>query len=109
MFDLSDKKYFKEEGDPGFSPARNKWVVENTIKKTEALIKSKRNEWDDKMGERSEAVASYLTSKAVDNNTPIEKYLGKRNLAYLRGQRILQRMVNGVTQLGELPEGQYIN
>ena len=111
MFKLDQedqKRYFVEEGDPGFNPDRNKKIIADTIKKTEANHRKRQKQWEEKVMERSDAVASYLCSNAVQSGKPIEKYLGKRNLAYLRGKRIVQELQsNGMMRLFELPEGEY--
>ena len=84
--------YYKEEGDEGFSPERNKAIIENSIKKYEAKRKAQADKMVDKYGERADAVVSYI--RAVDRGmTPsIESYLGKKYLAYLRGQELLAEM-----------------
>lgn len=84
--------YFVEDGDEGFSPEYNKHVIEKTIKKAEDLRKLKKKRYDETLRERSDAVATYLKSRVAEGNTPIEKYFGKREMANLRGQRILQEI-----------------
>lgn len=81
--------YFVEDGEPEFSPARNKFIIENTIKKYEALRRKKRRMYVDSVRERADAVATYLKSRVAEGNTPVEKYFGKRWMAHLRGQQIL--------------------
>lgn len=82
------KKYFIERGDPGFSPARNKATLERTIAKMDKLRAQKRKEYEEGVRERADAVATYLRSRIAQGSTPVEKYFGKRWMAYLRGQRI---------------------
>lgn len=86
------KKFFIEKGDIGFSPAANKHVIDKTIKDNEALMKAKKAQYTDTIRERADAVATYLRSKALDSGKPIEQYFGRRGLAYLRGQQIVQRL-----------------
>ena len=93
--------YFVEDGDEGFSPERNKAIIDETIKKYEAKRKAQMKDFQDKLGERSEAVAMYLKHVAGGKSTPVEKYFGRRNLAYLRGEKILQKVKNGMVHLGE--------
>jgi hypothetical protein len=47
-------------------------------------------EYRDQIAERSDAVATYLTSRIAEGNTPIEKYFGKKMMSHLRGEKILQ-------------------
>lgn len=88
------ERFYVAKPDPGFSPARNKMVVEQSIEKYERTRKLKAQEYQDKLAERSNAVVSYLRSKAIDSDTPIEKYLGRRNLAYYQGQKIIEKIKN---------------
>jgi hypothetical protein len=84
------KKYFIEKGDPGFSPARNKFVVEKTIAKMDKMRQEKHKQWVEGFRERADAVETYLSSRIAQGNTPIEKYFGKRWMSYLRGQKIMK-------------------
>ena len=86
------RKFFVEKGDPGFNPKRNKAVVAKTIRQYETLRKRKRQDFIDKLGERTDAVATYFKSHLAEGSTSIETYFGKRYLAHLRGQKILARV-----------------
>ena len=97
-----DRRFIVAKGDPGFSPERNKKTIERSIQKYEAMRRRKMSEWQDQIGERAHAVASYLKSNAAESNKPIEKYISKRELAYLQGQKIVQVMQNGVRKLVEV-------
>lgn len=70
-----------------FSPERNKFIVEETIRKTNENIKRINAEWQDSMKERNYAVASYLTH-LNNKGTSVEKYFSKQYLAYLRGDDV---------------------
>jgi len=90
-------KWYKADGDVDFSPARNKWVIDKTIRDNEKLAKRKKDDYEDKLRERTDAVATYLTSRSAESDVPVERYFGKRNMAHLRGQKIvgrLQEMIN---------------
>ena len=88
-----DKKYFKEEGDKGFSVSRNKYIVELTIKKHDENIRRKEKFFDDMLRERAEAASYFLDNdKAILGGKGIAKYLGKSNLAHLRGQDITNQL-----------------
>ena len=55
-------KYFLHIPDADFNPVRNQEIVENSIKKYEAMRRKKKHEYDEAYAERSDAVASYLKS-----------------------------------------------
>ena len=98
-----DKKVFLVDGgDPGFNPARNKAIIEDTIKKYELMRERKRRDYNDKLGERVDAVATYLKSMAADSNKPVEKYFSKRELAHLRGKKIIQVLQGQARILGSI-------
>jgi len=85
------RKYHVPE-DPNFNEKRNREIIEGTIKKNDALRRKHQREFKQKMGERIDMVASYLKSRGVDGGKPIEKYLGKRWMARLRGERIIKQL-----------------
>lgn len=86
------QKYFVAKGDKDFSPKHNEFIIEKTIRANELLRKQKKQQYAEKIQERAEAVASYLKSNAINSGKPIDQYLGKRGLAYMRGQQIVQRI-----------------
>lgn len=108
MADISseDRRFFVTKPDKDFSPERNKAVIAESIKKYERMRARKQKDYVEKIAERADAVVSYLRSRAIDSGTPIEKYLGKTNLAHFQGQKIIQkirRLANG-KQIIELEE-----
>lgn len=80
--------------DPNFNEKRNQEIIEGTIKKNEVLRRKQQGEFKRGLGEKIDMVASYLKSRAIDGGTPIEKYLGKRWMAKLRGEQIIRRLQN---------------
>lgn len=82
--------YFVEDGQDGFSPEHNKWVIEETIRKTEAMRRARMKAYEEAIAERSNAVVSYIHSRAADSNRPVEQYFGKRMMAQLRGEKIAE-------------------
>ena len=82
------QKYFIKRPDSTFSPERNKFVVEKTIKKHDANIKKRKKQYKDQVTERSDAVQDFLKHIDRGNTTPVEKYFGKKTMAYLRGEKI---------------------
>ncbi len=105
---MLDKRHFKEKGDPGFSPERNKSVIEESIKKYEATRARKKAEYADQVMERADAVASFLKNidkgkmTGMNSEDQALKYFGKKELAKLRGQKILGILENGVMKLQEV-------
>lgn len=94
--------YLVEGGDPGFSPAKNKAVIDGTIEKYEARRKAKIKEYQKNVGERAEAVAFYLKHVNSGKFTPVEKYFSRRELARLRGEKILQTLKGNYIELSEV-------
>lgn len=88
------EKFYVAKPDPGFNPDEARATIERTIRKNEERRRLKDKDFVDKLRERTDAVAWYLKSRAADSGNPIESYLGRSNLARLRGQRILQTLKN---------------
>lgn len=86
--------YFVEDGEVGFNPAHNKWVIEHTIQKAKLNKKKRANQYNEQLRERADAVATYVKSRAAEGSTPVEKYFGKRWMSYLRGEKIIQVLKN---------------
>lgn len=94
-------KWFKEGGDVGFSPEKNKYIIEKTIKKHEANIARKIKSYEEQVRERADAVATYLKSVANGKEKSVDAYFGRRELARLRGQQIIQKLQGNVTLLDD--------
>jgi len=92
ILDKDYKKFFIPEGEVGFSPERNKKVMEDSIKKADLMRIRKMKEYDEQVRERANAVTTYLFSRQAEGNRPIEKYFGKRNLAHLQGINLVNRI-----------------
>ena len=82
-------KYYLEVPDAGFSPEKNKWTIENSIKKFEAMRKKKWNERVEEYRERSDATASFLRAVDRGGSNDLGRYFGKKMIAHLRGDSIL--------------------
>jgi hypothetical protein len=85
------EKFYVKDPDKDFSPERNKHIVEKTIKKAEEMRRKRKKEYAEQVGERVEAATSYALYLDSGGAKPAEKYFGKQMLAYLRGQKILER------------------
>lgn len=92
------QRFYKKDA-TGFSAERNKAIVEQTIKEYEAMRAKKAVVFDEHYAERSDAVVTYL--KQIDrgngSNGNLEKYFGRKWLAYLRGQEIRDKLMAGMT------------
>lgn len=85
-----DEKFTEIWGEsPDFDPAHNRRVIDDSIKRYEAMRRKKEREFDEGNRERAQAASMYLKSleqgKTSEN---VELYFGKRQLAYLRGEQI---------------------
>jgi hypothetical protein len=87
------KKFYVSGGEPGFNAKRNKQVIEDSIKKADELKEKRKREYDELIGERVDAAATYLTSKkGAESGKSIEKYFGRQTLSYLRGEGIVKEL-----------------
>ena len=78
--------------DDDFSPVRHKAIIDGTIKKNDEMRKRKQKDYIELIKERANVVSYYLKSRAVDAGKPIEKYISRKLLAHLRGQKIVQKL-----------------
>lgn len=85
-----DWKLVGVDPDPDFDPERNKRIIAETIKKNELLRARKKREGDEKVKERSSAVAQYLDdlNKGRTESSATD-YFGRHEIARLRGEEIL--------------------
>ena len=96
------KRYYVDNPGSGFSPERNSYIVEKTIKETDKAIRDRKKAYQDKVAERSEAVASYIKYLDKGGGFSAEKYFGRRNLAHLRGQKIIETIKGKFKELEEV-------
>ena len=101
MIDISKEDYrrfYVTDPDSGFSPERNKAIVEGTIKKVLQNHIDRRKDFNEQLYERSDAVMSYIKRLVQDHKEyDVETYLGKKYLSELRGQRKLAK-IRGLAQ-----------
>jgi hypothetical protein len=84
-----DYKFIPMTPDVDFSPERNKRVIEGSIRKYEAMRKKKQDQFMEGIGERSEAVASFLHHVKQGRHNNVDEYFGKSTLTKLRGLEII--------------------
>ena len=94
-----DYKFVPKDADANFDAKRNLQIVEDVIAETEKMWEAKKKESFDKIEERTDAVATYLHSlEQGKGNSNVEKYFGRKHLAYLRGQQIINELKKRVSQ-----------
>ncbi len=85
--------YGVPDADPNFVKRHNDEVIDESIKKHEANLRSRNRAYMNQVGERSDAVVSYLKHLNRSNgNMPVEEYFSARELAHLRGQKRIQKI-----------------
>ena len=99
--DPTDYKFTPVDPDPNFDPEHNRQVIENSIKRADALWREKKRKFAEGAKERAEAVATYAESlKMGGADSSLTKYFGKNHLAYLRGYELIDRLKKA-QQMGE--------
>lgn len=88
------QRFFKEGGDPDFSPQRNKAVLESTVQHNMKLFKQKYAEKTDDLKERAHATADYIYWLNKGKTGNAQRYFGRRELAKLRGVEVAREMQN---------------
>lgn len=96
---LDRQRFFSEQGDPGFSPENNRAIIESIIEKHEKKRKEKMKEFEEGLGERTEAATAYLIHLSNGKSTPIEKYFGRQELLHLKAQRVFEKVQGNKKQL----------
>jgi len=91
-------RYFNKKP-VGFSPEWNKHVIDTTIKEYEDNRKRRAKEFNDQIRERAEAVASYLEYLDRGYVSSVEKYFGKKVLAHLRGEDVINQIKGSGKQI----------
>jgi hypothetical protein len=94
MISKKDKKFVLDIPDKGFSPQRNKQVIENSIRKYEAMRAEKMKAFGEGVAERSEAVTSFWHHINQGKHNDIDRYFGPKMLAKLRGADIVDELRN---------------
>lgn len=96
------QKYYVSGGEKGFSPKRNEFIIEQSIKRAESMRKRKKKLYEENIKERVDAAADYVMYLERGGTNPAEKYFGRKMLAYLRGEKIFKEMMDRKTGLFKL-------
>lgn len=89
---LDYKNWYLDKPEQGFSPERNKEVIEQSIVKSKLLLERRQRDYIEQIRERADAVASYLKRVANGMEMNVDQYFGRRELARLRGEKIVQEL-----------------
>lgn len=92
--DPRDEKYILKKVESGFSPERNKQIIEDSIRKTDLFRQKQWKVWDEKTRERANALASFFKylEKGQGGNNPLSKYFSRKMRAYLRGEQVVAEL-----------------
>ena len=87
-----DYNKFYIENPKDFSPEKNKYIVEKTIKKYEQKKIQSYKKFTNELRERTHAIACYLKHLNSGKSTKLEKYFGVKELTRLRGQEVINQI-----------------
>lgn len=80
-------------GDPDFSEEHNRRVIAEVDEWNDRMDRVREKTHKESVRERSSAVSRYLHQLSQGRGVSgVDKYFGKRYLAYLRGQEILSKL-----------------
>ena len=110
VVDPRDEKYILKTPERGFSPDRNKQIIDDSIRKADAFRARQWKSWEDKTRERANALASYF--KYLDSGrggmNPLNKYFSRKFRAYLRGETIVAELKSQGKYVAQNANGQLI-
>ena len=93
-----DFRFVPKDAEAGFSPERNRKVIEDTIVKTDRRLAQLKKEYSEQVEERVDAVSYFLMnlikhkSYTSDPTKAAEYYFGRKELARLRGEEIAEQI-----------------
>ena len=96
------QRFYVAKADPDFSERKNKYTIDKTIADYEQARKNKIKAYHTQIEERVDAAMAYVKHLEKGGSSPAEKFFGKRELARLRGQKIIQEVRNGMTILSSV-------
>lgn len=102
-----DYRLFVEKPDPNFSPARNKAIIQETMKETEKFFSELAKPSEDMM-DRIDIFTSYATYRFNKGQKDVRDYLGKKLYGQVVGENILEkvRVLESTDRLGK--KGRFI-
>jgi len=87
----ADWKFMKPDPDPGFDPIKNKMVIERTIRNYDKLRKMREKMFRENIGERVDVLSSWVKS-IKGQNKPIDRYITKKYMTELAGEKIMSKL-----------------
>ena len=99
---LDYHKWYQDTPDAGFSPERNKAVIRDSIAKSELYRERRNKDYVEALRERTDAVASYLKRVSMGMEKSVDQYFGRKELARLRGQKIVEEVKGRMKRLMSL-------
>lgn len=97
-----DEKFLEIWGEsPDFDLSHNKRVIDESIRKYEAMRRKKEREFDEGNRERAQAASHYLKSLENGGQENPEHYFGKKYLAFLRGEQIRNELQERLKVIGK--------
>jgi len=90
--DPVDYHLINQHPDPDFSPERNKAIVNETIKETEAFFNKEGKVLDDSTKERYDILSSYGVYRFNRGTKDFISYFGRDNYNKLIGEKILSKV-----------------
>lgn len=83
------KRFWKDKPDPDFSEERNNAIVARTIAKAEARRKAAIKAKKEGLGERVNALSSYIKYLDKGGSKDVEGYFGRKTLADLQAKKTI--------------------
>lgn len=96
------QRFYVAKPDPNFSERYNQHIIDKTIADYELARKKRAKAYHQQIEERVDAAMSYIKHLERRGSSSAEKYFGRRELARLRGQKIIQEVRNGMTILSSV-------
>ena len=92
-------------GDSNFSEEHNKQVIAEVEDENDRMDRKRARDYHEKTRERANAVVQYLKNLTQGKGiTGIDRYFGKRYLAYLRGEEIVNQLKANPALIKKLKE-----
>src|SRR3990167_2451312 len=89
----ADYGFVPADPDPGFSEEHNRAVIAKTLNDSERDRRKQKRDYSENLAERTSALAKYLKSVETGRGeSDITKYFGRRKLAELRGEFIVDKL-----------------
>ena len=102
-----DWKYMEQNpyGDPDFDPEHNKKVIKEVNDWNDKMDRIRERDHREAIRERTSAITQYLKQAQSGKGVmSVDKYFGKRYLAYLRGQEIVSKLKSNPALVAKMKE-----